>query len=159
MKEHNQPRMLDPIDRKILRIVQRQADISQAELAERVASSPASCWRRLKSLEDDGVLGHTIRLVDPARIGMGLDVICQIRMKSHAIDARRQFEAFALAHDRIMDCYSMSGEWDYLVHVIVRDVREYEEFLMRELLAHESVATSSSHFVLRRVKATTAIPV
>ena len=80
-------------------------------------------------------------------------------MKSHAVDARAQFEKFAHAHDKIMECYSMSGGWDYLVRVIVRDVREYEEFLMRELLPQDSVATSASHFVLKRVKSTTEIPV
>ena len=159
MDEDNQVRKLDALDRRILRTVQREGNISQAELAERVSTSPASCWRRLKALEDDGVLRETVRLVDTAKVGKGLDVICQVRMKSHAIDARAQFEKFALGHDKIMDCYSMSGEWDYLVRVIVHDVREYEEFLMRELLAQDSVATSASHFALKRVKSTTAVPV
>jgi len=139
--------------------VQRQGNVSQAELAEKVSTSPASCWRRLKALEDDGILRETVRLVDPVKVGKGLDVLCQVRMKSHAVDARGQFEKFALAHDKVMECYSMSGEWDYLVRVIVLDVREYEEFLMRELLAQESVATSASHFALKRVKSTTEIPV
>ena len=159
MDDNHQPRKLDQLDRRILRTVQRQGDISQADLAERVATSPASCWRRLKALEDDGVLRETVRLLDPVKVGKGLDVICQVRMKSHAIDARAHFEEFALGHDKIMECYSMSGEWDYLVRVIVHDVREYEEFLMRELLAQDSVATSASHFALKRVKSTTAIPV
>jgi DNA-binding Lrp family transcriptional regulator len=80
-------------------------------------------------------------------------------MESHAGDARRQFERFALSHDKVMDCYSMSGEWDYLVRVIVHDVREYEEFLMRELLAQEPIPSSASHFALKRVKSTTEVPV
>jgi len=159
MNENYQPRNLDALDRRILRAVQVHGDISQADLAERVATSPASCWRRLKALEDDGILRATVRLVDPERVGKGLDVICQVRMKSHATNARAEFEKFAIEHDKIMDCYSMSGEWDYLVRVIVHDVREYEEFLMRELLAQESVATSASHFALKRVKSTTAVPV
>jgi len=159
MSDFDQNRKLDALDRKILRVVQRRGDISQAELAEQVATSPASCWRRLKALEEDGVLRETVRLVDPVKVGKGLDVICQVRMKSHAVDARRQFEQFVLAHDKVMDCYSMSGEWDYLVRVIVHDVREYEEFLMRELLAQDSVVTSASHFALKRVKSMTEVPV
>jgi DNA-binding Lrp family transcriptional regulator len=159
MDDSNHIRKLDALDRRILRVVQRQGDVSQAELAEKVSTSPASCWRRLKALEEDGILRETVRLVDPAKVGKGLDVLCQVRMKSHAVDARGQFEKFALAHDKVMECYSMSGEWDYLVRVIVHDVREYEEFLMRELLAQESVATSASHFALKRVKSTTEIPV
>jgi DNA-binding Lrp family transcriptional regulator len=159
MSDFDQRKRLDALDRKILRVVQRRGDISQAELAEQVATSPASCWRRLRALEEDGILRETVRLVDPVKVGKGLDVICQVRMKSHAGNARQQFEQFALSHDKVMDCYSMSGEWDYLVHVIVHDVREYEEFLMRELLAQESVATSASHFALKRVKSTTEVPV
>ena len=159
MAEFNHEERLDALDRRILKIVQRQGNLSQAELAERVSTSPASCWRRLKALEEDGILRETVRLVDPVKVGKGLNVICQVRMKSHAEDARGQFEKFALAHDKVMECYSMSGEWDYLVRVIVHDVREYEEFLMRELLAQGSVATSASHFALKRVKSTTEIPI
>jgi DNA-binding Lrp family transcriptional regulator len=159
MGDFDQGNRLDALDRKILRVVQRRGDISQAELAEQVATSPASCWRRLRALEEDGILRDTVRLVDPVKVGKGLDVICQVRMKSHAGNARQQFEQFVLSHDKVMDCYSMSGEWDYLVRVIVHDVREYEEFLMRELLAQESVATSASHFALKRVKSTTEVPV
>ena len=159
MSDFDQRDRLDALERKILRVVQRQGDISQAELAERVATSPASCWRRLRALEEDGILRDTVRLVDPVKVGKGLDVICQVRMKSHAGNARQQFEQFVQSHDKVMDCYSMSGEWDYLVRVIVHDVREYEEFLMRELLAQDSVATSASHFALKRVKSTTEVPV
>lgn len=159
MSDFDQARRLDALDRKILRVVQRQGDISQAELAERVSTSPASCWRRLKALEEDGILRETVRLVDPVKVGKGLDVICQVRMKSHAGIARQQFEQFVQNHDKVMECYSMSGEWDYLVRVIVHDVREYEEFLMRELLAQDSVASSASHFALKRVKSTTEVPV
>jgi Lrp/AsnC family transcriptional regulator len=159
MDDNSHIRKLDALDRRILRVVQRHGDVSQAELAEKVSTSPASCWRRLKALEEDGILRETVRLVDPVKVGKGLDVLCQVRMKSHAGDARGQFEKFALAHDKVMECYSMSGEWDYLVRVIVHDVREYEEFLMRELLAQDSVATSASHFALKRVKSTTEVPV
>lgn len=150
---------LDLLDRKILRVVQRQGDISQAELAEKVSASPASCYRRIRAMEAEGILRDTVRLVDPVAVGKGLDVICQVRMKSHAGEARGQFEAFALSHDKVMECYSMSGEWDYLVRVMVSDVREFEDFLMHELLAQGSVATSASHFALKKVKSTTEIAV
>ncbi|MBW8911894.1 MAG: Lrp/AsnC family transcriptional regulator, partial [Sphingomonas sp.] len=102
MDSFDQLRKLDALDRRILRAVQHQGDLSQAELAEKVAASPASCWRRLKALEADGILRETVRLVDPVKVGKGLDVICQVRMKSHAVDARGQFEKFALGHDKVM---------------------------------------------------------
>jgi Lrp/AsnC family transcriptional regulator len=150
---------LDSLDRRILTVLQRRGDISHAELATEVAASPASCWRRIRSLEASGVLKGSVRLLDPVKIGRTLDAICQVRMKNHAPEMRASFEAFVRDHPEVMDCYSMSGEWDYLLRVLVPDVRAYERFLMQELLNHPAVATSSSHFALSRVKYTTAVPV
>lgn len=150
---------IDPIDRKILRILQRQADISQSSLAEEVGVSPASCWRRVKALEAAGIVGPSVRLLDPHAIGRGLDVICQVRMKTHDLAARAEFEQFICQHEEVMECFSMSGEWDYLLRVVVGRVGDYERFLMRELLNHPAIATSASHFALNRIKYTTAMPV
>lgn len=150
---------LDAVDRQILQVLQRQADISHAALAEKVGASSASCWRRIKALEAAGVLGKTVRLVEPEAIGRGLNVFCQVRMKSHDPVARRDFERFVESHDEVLECYSMSGEWDYLLRVVAADVRDYERFLMHGILTHEAVANSSSHFALKSVKYTTALPV
>lgn len=158
-KQIDHPAKLDALDRKILRILQRRADISQADLAQEVAASPASCWRRVKALEAAGVLREHVRLIDPYAVGRGLDMICQVRMKSHSPEVRKSFEEFVQSHDQIMVCLSMSGEWDYLLRVMIGDVREYEAFLMDKLLSHPSVATSASHFALKRVKDTTSVPV
>jgi Lrp/AsnC family transcriptional regulator len=162
MKQNDQtkaPVSLDSLDRKILRVLQRRGDISHADLAQEVAASPASCWRRIKAMEAAGVLGPTVRLLDPALIGRGLDVLCQIRMKAQEPAARKEFETFVATHEQVMECYSMSGEWDYLLRIVVAEVRDYEQFLMQEVLNHQSVASSASHFALKRVKYTTAIPV
>jgi len=158
-KQMHQPVKLDAIDRRILQVLQARADISQSDLAQEVGASSASCWRRVKALEAAGVLREHVRLVDPYSVGRGLDVICQVRMKSHEPEARKSFEQFVQAHDQVMECLSMSGEWDYLLRVVVGDVREYEIFLMTELLGHPSIATSASHFALKRVKYTTCIAV
>lgn len=150
---------LDALDRRILRVLQRDAAISHADLAVEVAASPASCWRRIKALEATGVLGPAVRLLDPVKAGLGLDAICQVRMKTHSLDMRSSFEEFVQDHPEVMDCYSMSGEWDYLLRIAVADVRDYERFVMQTLLNHPAVAGSSSHFALKRVKYTTAMPV
>jgi Lrp/AsnC family transcriptional regulator len=150
---------LDPLDRRILAVLQVRGDISHADLAAEVAASPASCWRRIRAMEATGVLGATVRLLNPVMIGRTLNAICHVRMKSHSPDMRASFEAFVCDHPEVMDCYSMSGEWDYLLRVLVEDVRAYERFLMQELLNHPAVATSASHFALSRVKNTTAVPV
>jgi len=151
-------RELDGIDRKLLAELQRDASLSHAELAERVGASTASCWRRIRALEANGVLGRHVRLVNPARIGRGVHVLCHIRMKSHSAEATEMFENFVAARDEIIECYSMSGDWDYLLRILVADVEDYNHFLMRIVLRHPSVATGSSHFALAQVKYTTAVP-
>ena len=150
---------LDDIDRRLLRELQADASLSHAALAEKVGASPASCWRRIKALEEVGVLGPTVRLVPPAAVGRGVSVMLQVRLKTHAPEQRQAFEAFLQARPEIVECHSMSGEWDYLMRIVVADVGDYERFLMRELLNHPNVATSASHFALSQVKYTTAIPV
>ncbi len=150
---------LDAVARKILAILQEDATVSHADLAERVGASAASCWRRIKSLETAGYLTKTVRLVNPERMGRGVNVLCNVRMRSHAKDACDVFEAFVRGQSEIVEVFSMSGEWDYLLRIVVADVRDYNDFLMRKLLAHPSVASASSHFALELVKYTTAIPV
>ncbi len=153
------PLALDALDRRLLQAVQREADLSHAALAEAVGTSPASCWCRLKALEEAGVLGPAVRLLDPAALGLALDAVCQVRMKAHDAQARGSFEQFVLDRDEVLECLSMSGEWDYQLRIVVRDMAQYEHFLMHALLRHPAVATSASHFALKRIKATTQLPI
>jgi DNA-binding Lrp family transcriptional regulator len=150
---------LDDIDRRLLRALQEDAGLSHAALAERVGASPASCWRRIRALEQAGVLTRTVRLVDAGRVGRGVSVMLQLRMNGHSPEVRRDFEAFVRGRPEVMECYSMSGEWDYLMRIVVADVADYERFLMREVLRHPNVAGAASHFALSQVKYETAIPV
>ncbi len=154
-----QSAQIDATDRKLLRQLQQDGSISSAELAQRIGVSSASCWRRVKALEASGVLGPVVRLVDARKVDRGVNVMCQVRLKSHAPEHRRGFEQFMEAHEEVMECYSMSGEWDYLLRIVVSDVTEYERFLMKDLLGHASVATASSSFALSQLKYTTVIPV
>ncbi|WP_374576857.1 Lrp/AsnC family transcriptional regulator [Phenylobacterium sp.] len=156
MKDDNH---LDEIDRKLLRALQQDASLSHAALAEQVGASPASCWRRIKALEASGVLREAVRLVDAEKVGRGVNVMCQLRMKSHAAGPRQDFEAFLCGRPEVMECHAMSGEWDYLMRVVVSDVAGYEHFLMGVVLNHPNVATAASHFALNQVKYTTAMPV
>ncbi|GAY21262.1 putative transcriptional regulator protein [Sphingobium fuliginis] len=154
-----QDRQIDAVDRKIIAALQEDATLSHAELAERVGASSASCWRRIKALEAAGVLAGTVRLVDPEKVGRGVNVLCNIRMRSHAQEARRAFEQFVEGRPEIVECFSMSGEWDYLMRIVVADVADYNRFLMMTLLGHPSVAGAASHFALSMTKFTTALPV
>ncbi len=150
---------IDPIDRRILAALQADASLSHAEIAERAGTSTASAWRRIKALEGAGVLKGHVRLVDADKVDRGVNVLCNLRVRSHARDSRASFEAFVRERPEIMECYSMSGEWDYLLRIVVADVADYEHFLMRILLDHPSVGNASSHFALSVTKYTTALPV
>ena len=150
---------IDEIDRRIVRELQRDASLSQAALAERVGASPASVWRRIRNLEKEGVLGPTVRLANAQRLGRSVNVLCQVRMRRQTVEARADFEQFIQSRDEIVECYAMSGEWDYLLRIAVRDVDDYDRFSRQGVLAHPSVANAASNFALRQVKYTTEIPV
>lgn len=150
---------LDDRDRRILQELQQDAGLSTQDLSDRVGLSSASCWRRIRAMQEAGIVGPSVRLVDPGKVGLGLDVFCYIRMKAQSRDMRAPFERFIEMQEDVVACYSISGEWDYLLHILTKDVAVYERVLMQRILEHEAIASSSSIFVLRRIKHTTAIPV
>jgi Lrp/AsnC family transcriptional regulator len=150
---------IDPVDRRILFELQKDASLSHGELADRVGSSTASVWRRIKALESAGILKGAVRLVDPLSLGYGVNVFCSIRVRSHARDIRASFEDFVRSRPEILECFSMSGDWDFLLRVVATDVADYEHFLMGALLEHPSVSGASSHFALSLTKYATALPV
>jgi Lrp/AsnC family transcriptional regulator len=150
---------MDAVDRRIVRELQRDASLSHAALAERVGASAASVWRRVRQLEKDGVLGAAVRLASAEALGRAVNVLCQVRMTRQTVEARAEFEEFIRSRGEIVECYAMSGEWDYLLRIAVEDVADYDRFVMRGVLAHPSVAHAASNFALRQVKYTTEIPV
>ena len=156
MKQNDQ---LDEIDRRIVRELQRDASLSHAALAEKVGASSASVWRRVRNLETNGVLGRAVRLANAEHLDRSVNVLCQVRMTRQTMTARAEFEEFIRSREEIVECYAMSGEWDYLLRIAVRDVADYDRFVMRGVLAHPSVANAASNCALRQVKYTTEIPV
>ena len=150
---------LDPLERKIINALQRDGDLSHAKLADKVGASSASCWRRVRALQAAGVFGPAVRLVNPAAVGKNVSVLCQIKVVSQDPASRESFEKLIAMRDEIVEGYSMTGDWDYLLLIIASDLPAFEAFLMKEILSHPAVASSSSLFALKRIKYTTAIPV
>ncbi|EJL30835.1 transcriptional regulator [Novosphingobium sp. AP12] len=105
------------------------------------------------------MLGPPVRLLDPVSLARSVNVICNVRMRSHAREARRAFENLVCERKEILECFSMSGDWDYLLRIVAADVADYERFLMSVLLDHPSVGGASSHFALSMTKYTTALPI
>ena len=150
--------VLDDMDRRILSELQSDAAISNSDLAERVGSSTASVWRRVKSMEAQGLLRRSVWLLDQSVLGYGVNVLCNIRVRNHSREVRSAFETFVAERPEILESFSMSGDWDYLLRIVARDVADYERFLMNVLVEHPSVGGASSHFALSLTKYTTALP-
>lgn len=150
---------MDDTDRKILRILQDDASISMADLARRVGLSHTPCWRRVKQLEESGAIRGRAVLLDPAVLGLNVNVLANIRLKAHDEDTLNAFEKAARERPEIADCFIMGGESDYAVRIVVSSIEEYERLLKKVLLHFPGVASVNSHFALKCVKQTTKLPI
>jgi Lrp/AsnC family leucine-responsive transcriptional regulator len=162
---------LDKTDRKILSILQQDGRLSNQDVADKVSLSPSPCLRRIKRLEEAGVIRQYVALLDPAQIGLGLLAYVNVRLEKHseassnAAGARRATSsphadfASSVAHwPEVVACYAMTGEMDYLLRVHVEDMDHFSRFMMQTLLSHPAVADVKSSFALQRIKDTTALP-
>lgn len=143
--------MVDKIDIKILQTLQDNARISNSELANSISLSPTPCARRVKQLEKSGVISHYKCVVDPEKVGLTLTAMVSVTMDKHTADRFEKFEQAAMLLPEVMECYVVTGQdSDFLIKVLVRDMRHYEEFLLRRLTKLEGVSGVHSSFVLRQ---------
>ena len=149
---------LDRIDRKILETLQADARLTNQQLAERVALSPSPCLRRVRALEEGGVIRQYVALLEPAKIGLGLLAYVTVKLEKKGKMPVEQFTRAVLAWPEVIACYSMTGDMDYLMRVQVEDLDHYSRFIMDKLLKQAGVIDIKSNFVLERVKDTTALP-
>lgn len=142
---------IDKIDRQILHLLQENAKLSNLELAERVNLSPTPCARRVKHLEEAGVITRHVTLLDAEKLGLNLTAIISVTMDRHTADRFEKFEQDASALPEVMECYVVTGQdSDFLIKVLIRDMRHYEEFLLRRLTKLEGVSGVHTSFVLRQ---------
>ena len=151
--------MLDKADRRILRAIQQEPDLTMRELGERTGLSHTPCWRRMQKLQDSGVISGRRYLLDPTTLGYELTVFCSIRMKEHSRQALNDFEAAVVTVPEVMQCYLVTGDHDYGLRVIARSVSHYEETIKNSLLELPNVALISTRLALKEIKNTTCIPV
>ena len=143
---------LDQIDRRILRELQRDARLSHQDLGERVGLSPSPCARRIKKLEAEGYIRGYTAEIDEAKLGYGFNVFVSVRLDRQVDDRLVTFEAEAMNCPEIVDCWLMTGSFDYLLRVAVRDLAEFETFLTGRLTKITGVAQIESSIPIRRVK-------
>lgn len=150
---------LDDIDRAILRFLQREPDLTVQELAERVNLSHTPCWRRLKRLETEGVIRGRAVLLDPEALDLPITVFAEVKLQQHDEQTLEQLEEAARSCPQILECFSMSGQSDYIFRIAVKSVSDYERFLKRVLLHLPGIASVNSSFALKCVKLTTILPI
>ena len=159
----NNAEELDAIDRRILRALQSDGRMIYETLAAKVSLSPSATLRRVKRLEELGVIAGYVAIVLPERVGLSLTAYINVRLEKHSEVHKRNpmdlFRAAVQTWPEVVECAALTGEMDYLLRVVVQDMSHYARFIMDTLLKHPSVEDCKTSFVLDRVKNTTAVPV
>ena len=148
---------LDRLDRKILDCLQHDASLSTADIADRVGLSTTPCWRRIQNLEKAGVLKERVALLDRDWLDLGVDVFVSLRISRHDEEWLKEFAQSVFEFPEVVEFYRMSGDVDYLMRVVVADIKAYDAFYKR-LIRHTGIADVSSSFAMERIKYTTALP-
>ncbi|WP_097459492.1 Lrp/AsnC family transcriptional regulator [Mangrovitalea sediminis] len=149
---------MDKFDLQILSALQRDASLPLKDLAEEVGLSMTPCWKRVKRLESEGYIRGRVALLDQHRLGLGLSVFVQVKTRHHEGEWLKTFADTVTQFDEVMEFYRMSGEWDYLLRVVVSDIAAYDRFYKKLISSTEGLADISSNFAMEQIKYTTALP-
>lgn len=149
---------LDAIDRKILTALQENARMPNVELARDVGLSPSPCLRRVRALEDAGVIRRYATLVDQAAVGLPVSVFVSVSLERQVESALEIFEETVQARPEVMECYLMTGTADYFLRIVVSDLEAYERFLKEHLTRIPGVSSIQSSFALKQIAYRTALP-
>lgn len=150
---------LDAIDKRIVKALQDNARLSSQELSDQVGISASPCWRRVKALEEAGVITKYVTLVDPEALGLSISIFTSVSLDKQIETALETFQKAVRKRPEVMECYLMTGDFDYLLRVVVGSLHDYERFLLDHLTKVPGVASIKSSFALKQVKYTTALPV
>lgn len=146
---------MDRIDRKILALLQDNADIALAEISDKVGLSQTPCWKRIQKLQNSGIITKRVALLSPEKIGLGLTVFVSIETTDHSGPWLDQFATGVSALAEVMEIYRMAGDVDYMLRVVVEDMAAYDSFYKR-LITQFPLKNVTSRFAMERIKSTTA---
>ena len=152
------PAKLDTIDRKILGLLQEDGRKTIAELAEQVGLSPSPCLRRVRMLEEAGVVSRYVAVLDQQSVGLPVSVFISIKLESQREEALDRFAKAIQRWPEVLECYLMTGPRDYLLRVVVADLAAYERFLKQKLTRLSGIGSIESSFALEQVKYTNVLP-
>jgi Lrp/AsnC family transcriptional regulator len=145
-------RDLDRVDREILRLLAADASLSLADIAAKVGLTPTPCWKRIRRMEQDGVILGRVATIDPGKIGLPVSVFVAVETADHSSDWLKRFADVVSGMPEIVDAWRMSGDVDYLLHVVVPDIAAYDDFY-RRLIGAVPLRNVTSRFSMERLKA------
>ena len=149
---------LDAVDARILDLIQHDAALSVAEVAERVGLSSSPCWRRIKRLEEEGVIQRRVTLLDREKLGLDFEVYCTVKLSLPTKENLETFEQSIQRWAEVVQCATVTGAADYELRIVTRDMRAFDAFLRDRVLSLGLVSNIESRIVIRTVKNSTAIP-
>ncbi|WP_174302161.1 Lrp/AsnC family transcriptional regulator [Caulobacter sp. S45] len=152
------PEVLDAVDARILDLIQHDAALSVAEIAERVGLSSSPCWRRIKRLEDVGVIRGRVTLLDREQLGLSFEVYAEVKLVLPNKDNLEAFERAVAQWPEVTQCATVTGGMDYVLRVVTRDIHGFDDFLRDRLLSLGLVSNVESRIVVRSVKNATTVP-
>ena len=149
---------LDSVDARILDLIQHDAGLSVAEIAERVGLSSSPCWRRIKRLEDEGVIQRRVTILDREKLGLDFEVYCTVKLSLPTKENLETFEQSVKRWPEVVQCATVTGAADYELRIVTRDMHAFDDFLRERILSLGLVSNIESRIVIRAVKNTTAAP-
>ncbi len=149
---------LDAYDRHILRIMQTDASLNMTEIANRVGLTQPPCWRRIKRLEELGLIEAKVALLDQEKLGLNVTVFARVKLAAHNRHLLPEFEREINVFPEVLECYTMMGEYDFLLKIVTRDIASYETFIRKNLSQMTAFHDVSSNVALTKIKSTTALP-
>lgn len=149
---------LDALDVRILELLQRDATLAVADLAERVASSKTVVWRRVQKLVDQGVIRERVAVLDPDKVGLPVMIFAHVKMSHHGRDVLPRFVEAVRVFPQVIECHTLMGDVDFLLKIVVSGIEEYERFLWQKLSKIDGVQGISSSISMRQTVYTTRLP-
>jgi Lrp/AsnC family transcriptional regulator len=152
------PQALDELDRKILRLMQKDASLTIAEIAERVGASVSPCWRRIQRMRTEGIILGQVTLLDRQRVGLNTQIFALVRLNAKGRENIEEFSRAIQEFDEVLDCYVTLGATDFILRIVASDVNAYERFFFDRLSRVTGIQEINSMVALSEIKSTTALP-
>ena len=150
--------IIDSTDKKLLDLLQEDASISTSALADQLHISQSPCWRRINRLEEQGIIQKRVAVLDREALGMSVVVFATVNLTQTGRQNLIEFEQMIKGHPEVLECYTMTGIWDYVLKIVTRDVRHYEDFVRNTLSASDLIRELHSHIAVTEIKNTSALP-